>query len=556
MQPIFQPAVDVVGAAVLVAVPALLANGLFAHVESFFTEPAGYYPMVELFLLVEFMILARIKSVEQLRYQPCGEWGRILGLDRIPEVRTLRRKLALLAQPHAVRGWAEAMGRFWMEQDPQLAGLLYIDGHVRAYHGEQTDLPKRFSSRERLTVRSLMDYWVNDREGRPFFVVTAIGTEGLLHHLREQIVPRLLQEVPGQPTQEQLEADTRLHRFVMVFDREGWSPEWFAELWTVHRIAIITYRKGHFQDWAPADFTEQVVDLPHGNQTPMLLADKSYDHLEQNVPAREIRRLSEDRAHQTSIITTLRVYSGREIAGHMFSRWTQENFFQYAARELAIDRLAGYQLSTVTDDSTVINPPWRELNSQLRRLAAERAKVSAERGQVSLEEPEGRPVVAYAIESVRLDEHLKQLDRQIRQHKVALKQLPKRVPLADLPENQRPKLVAPYRHQLLNTCKILAYRAETALVMLLRTVLARTDDARNLIKDLLRHPADLVPDVANATLLVRIHHFTNPQSSTAIHHLLQLLNETGTLFPGSKLRLQFELVSKVVSPQLPPNQEV
>src|SRR5208283_1502780 len=101
-------------------------------------------------------------------------------------------------------------------------GVLYVDGHVRAYHGEQTKLPERFSSRDRLCVRSLMDYWVCDRDGKPFFVVTSMGTEGMIHHLRTNIIPRLLAEVPNQPTEAELAANPDLHRFLIVFDREGY----------------------------------------------------------------------------------------------------------------------------------------------------------------------------------------------------------------------------------------------------------------------------------------------------------------------------------------------
>jgi hypothetical protein len=36
-----------------------------------------------------------------------------------------------------------------MESEPEAAGTLYIDGHVRVYHGGLTELPKRHVSRER-----------------------------------------------------------------------------------------------------------------------------------------------------------------------------------------------------------------------------------------------------------------------------------------------------------------------------------------------------------------------------------------------------------------------
>jgi hypothetical protein len=55
--------------------------------------------------------------------------------------------------------------------------------------------------------------------------------------LRNDVVLRLLNEVPRQPTQQELDADRYLHRFVLLFDRERYSPEFFREMWEKHRIA-------------------------------------------------------------------------------------------------------------------------------------------------------------------------------------------------------------------------------------------------------------------------------------------------------------------------------
>ncbi len=52
----------------------------------------GYYGLPSIFLLLALMALARIGSLEQLRYRTAGELGELLGLDRAPEVRTLRAK--------------------------------------------------------------------------------------------------------------------------------------------------------------------------------------------------------------------------------------------------------------------------------------------------------------------------------------------------------------------------------------------------------------------------------------------------------------------------------
>ncbi len=108
-----------------------------------------------------------------------------------------------------------------MEQDPDAAGYLYVNGHVRVYNGAKANLPRRFVSRQRLCLRGTTDYWVNDAMGRPFFVVSKAVTAGLAENPLKDIVPELLRTVPGQPTVAELDLDPQLHRFVIVFDREG-----------------------------------------------------------------------------------------------------------------------------------------------------------------------------------------------------------------------------------------------------------------------------------------------------------------------------------------------
>ena len=130
------------------------------------------------------------------------------------------------------------LSRDWLEAAPELAGALYVDGHVRLYHGQLTELPRRYVARQKLCLRGTTDYWTSDALGQPFFVVERPIDQGLLEVLRNDVVPRLLKEVPRQPTQEELDADPYRHRFVLLFDREGYSPEFFKEMWddAPHRL--------------------------------------------------------------------------------------------------------------------------------------------------------------------------------------------------------------------------------------------------------------------------------------------------------------------------------
>ena len=146
------------------------------------------------------MALARIRRPEGLRHVPPGELGKVVGLDRVPEVWTLREKIAAMAQNGTPQKWMRELSRAWMEADPWEAGYLYVDGHVRVYHGSGTLLPRRCVSRERLCLRGTTDYWIDNALGRPFFVVSKAVTDGLATTLLDEIVPELLASVLSQPS--------------------------------------------------------------------------------------------------------------------------------------------------------------------------------------------------------------------------------------------------------------------------------------------------------------------------------------------------------------------
>jgi len=267
----FEACLDVPKAGVLCALPALLANGLFDGAKQLLGRVTGYYTTFHVLLLLAFMALSRIKTTEKLRGHAPGEFGKLLGLDRVPEVRCLRHKMDELSADDGVERWAAHLGKYWMNQEPESVGALYIDGHVRVYHGRLTKLPRRYVSRERLCLRGITDYWVNDAVGRPFFVIEKEIDPGLLNTLRRDIVPRLRKEVPDQPSRQQLYEDPCLCRFILVFDREGYSPAFFHEMWSKHRIACLTYHKHPDKPWPEQWFTEHEVIMPGGEVVTMPL---------------------------------------------------------------------------------------------------------------------------------------------------------------------------------------------------------------------------------------------------------------------------------------------
>ena len=87
-------------------------------------------------LCLVFLSLLRVKNINQANAIHCGELGRILGLDRIPEVKTLRNRIAGFTTKENVQQWGAKLNQGWMSANAGLAAVLYIDGHVNIYYGQ------------------------------------------------------------------------------------------------------------------------------------------------------------------------------------------------------------------------------------------------------------------------------------------------------------------------------------------------------------------------------------------------------------------------------------
>jgi prepilin-type processing-associated H-X9-DG protein len=540
----FEPALDVARGGVLWAVPALLANGLLRHPAEGFRLPAGFYSLIQVFVLLGFMALARIRTVEALRYGAPGEWGMLLGLDRIPEVRTLREKIKVLAQPDAVGQWSDLLSREWMEGDPDAAGVLYVDGHVRLYHGSQTALPRRYVSRERLCLRGTTDYWVNDQQGRPFFVVTTPFTDGLLAQLRDVIVPRLLAEVPHQPSDAALKADPHLARFTLIFDREGYSPAFFSQMWE-QRIACQTYHKYPKGPWALHEFAPCSLTLPSGETVCLTLAERG-TRLSNGLWVREIRKLT-DSGHQVALLSTDYRTKPALAAVHMFARWSQENFIKYMMQHFGIDKLVEYETVSADETKMVVNPTYRGLEGQIKKTAAllgrTRAKFSQRVLEIAPAPPAQTATPMPETPQAKLAEAIELLQHDLEELKTQRKNTPKHIRFSELPQSDQFRALAPTRKQFLDTIKMIAYRAETAMADILCEHLAHPDETRTLLRELFTTDADLLPNEDEGTLTVQLHHLANPASDRAIRALAQQLNDCETLYPGTNLQLIFKLVS-------------
>ena len=228
----------------------------------------------------------------------------------------------------------------------------------------------------------------------------------------------------------------------------------------------------------------------------------------------------------------------------MFARWSQENFFRYARQSFNLDGLVDYGTDIVPDTTMVVNPAYRTLEGQTRKKISVLNRKIAEFGAVNLEgEIEPRKVEAFAQRKSDLQDSITSLRKEVKDLKDQRRATKKHIPYKELPPQARFDRLSTQSKHFIDTIKMIAYRAETAMTQILRAHMTRHDDARSLLRAIYSTEADILPHMQAKTLTIRLHPLANTSSDHAVRHLCAELNATETLFPGTDLQLIYELVS-------------
>ena len=507
-KPVFAaPAHGVAHGGVLAALPMLLRAGLLGAANRLFRLPDGFYGLTTILLFVAFMTLARVRNPEGLRYQAPGEWGAILGLDRCPETKTLRRKIRLLTSAeHTVRDWQSALARTWATEHDDDWATLAVDGHVKVYAGRNGRLPKHFVARQKLCMPASVSYWINALGGMPLLCLHKALDPKLIKALEQDVVPHLQQlGVVPEAAPDLTKPDAGVPALTLVFDREGWSPDLFKRL-ARRGIACITWHKNFKgEDWPQQDFRtlEVLIHGPAGTSATTVDLAEQPIVLRNGLTVRQIRRRLAN-GRQVPVITTHPQMPLVQVAGAMFSRWSQENFFKYMREQFNLDSLRS-RLATARNRLT-------EALQQHHRDTATRLQADAN---------------ALAAE-------LDQLKQQ-RAHTLT------HVRAGDLPEQDKLDALPVGGRLFLDVVRMIAYRAETRMMVPVITTQGKKPNARRLLRALLTSDANIIPQPAKGILRIQLLGLGSDACDRMLAPLVEELNATRTIYPGTDLTLVYEL---------------
>jgi transposase len=532
--PLFANAECVPRAGALLAVPLLVGHGL---IETFAKVYGSLHPsfyglrtiVVTLFLAA----LLRIKRPEHFKECRPEDLGAILGLDRAPEVKTVRRKFTRLAAMGRGKLLMEELARRRIAEDEDRVAFLYVDGHVREYHGKFPLFEAKKAQRQVVTPAAT-DTWVHDADGEPLLVVTSEVNAKLT-----QVLEPILADV------RRLVADGR--RMTVIFDRGGFSPKLFARLIGLG-FDIITYRKGKVRKLPVDRFATQrrkidgvgreyqLCDRPRVRVGTLPAEGKGRPkrgrRKKQYLWMREVRVLRED-GRQTPILTNRQDLVAVMVAYRIFHRWRQENYFKYAEEEFALDALVEYGAEEVSEAVDRRNPQWLRLTRQLQQARDEVARLQGELGKQAAENDEAtRPTMrGFKIANAGLRQQLQKVQRRIERLLEQRKKTPKRIPASDrMTLKTEKKLIA-------DAIKMAAYQVETQLLSMLQGHYARADhEGRTLLHAAFESPARL--EVTDSELRVTIAPQSSPHRTAALAALCEQLHALAVPFPGTHLRLR------------------
>jgi transposase len=457
-----------------------------------------------------------IDTVEGSKHLRRAEAGAALGLGAVPELRTLRTRLAALADRTDPLQLQRAFAAGMLAGDPAGDPVYFVDDHFVPYAGARP-VAKGWNTKRRHAQPGRDDTLLVDARGRAVVFgsgePTGLSTTlpGVLAQLRAVIGP----DAP----------------VLLGFDRGGAFPVTF----TACRDAgadWVTYRRAPLaQTTATPRRSWTVRD---GKRVTVTLADESVQ-LNGYGAARQLTLFEHDQP-VLQVLTSDTTGTGADLACWLRSRWRIENMFKYASEHHGIDALADYAMDIGPDTRMVTNPARVTARKQVNADEAELA--AAERALPQLLNGDGTPKQKNAALPAA-HARIRHAHTALADAKAVLKPITAKIAATDLDpdaKQARPRLA---RRGLQMVLRLLAFNAEAWLAEHLNAYLADPDEYRAILRHLLHLGGQV--DYTTTAITVTLNRPDSPRVARALHLLTDELNATPARLPGDRRHITYHV---------------
>ena len=619
-----RPRMGVRNAGIMTSFVAMKKLGILDDVEKFLPIPNGQCSGKLIVMAQTSFHLLRKTPAQVLKHGTPAELGAAFGIDRLPCIETFREKIKALSKDLSrVKGWCNEMSRrWWREFGDDFDRVINLDKHYKICSTRRARIPRLFLNSKKCCLPALSRVWANLLGGVPLFCAVLELNKGLCRCIREHVVPKLRDELGilppdapnlhlrrGRGRQVRREPEgaegretgrdegagrggrgqARPHDGLRPRGMEP-EPVQVAGRARDRDNLLVQGRRGpglagrRIQENARSDLRPirlhrlervsrrreegravrcgrggraQVQGRAQGEgQRPRRATDRGGFRRGSRDTSAEGRRPPGQVRHDGLGIDLVR------IAGALFSRWSQENFFKYAEREFDLGRLTVHQLEDVDPETIVPNPRRNRIGSELakmrklaksQRRAEKTLRKAVEAGKDRAAKKRGAAKKSAAERKREAEERrdalcrLRKLlgeiainDREIAEKELELKAEPTHVPAGALSEKERPKYIRENENMFVDQTKTAAYQIETWMMQFFEPM-GHGQRPRTVLKALFEADADIMPEPEKGILRVRILGMPSKAMDKAVVPLLEALNRTETKFPDTNLRLVYEL---------------
>jgi hypothetical protein len=445
--------------------------------------------------------------MEQAKYPDRAQVGPLAGIEVLPELRTLRPRLAAIADGVDPLGLQRAFAAAMLAAEPCTSGVYFIDEHFVPYAG-RLPVGKGWNTKRRHAEPGRVDTVVADAAGRAV-CFTAGEPAGLSVSLPATLAE--LRAITGPDA-----------KIMLGFDRGGAYPSVFTACRHAG-VDWITYRRG--KPVTPHALPVRAT-LTRGEATVEVCYTDETVAIDGYGTARQIT-LFEGGKPVLQILTSDTTACPGALIWFIRARWRIENLFKYLDF-YGIDYLADYTATIETNTRPVANPARAAARADLKQLQAERDEHRQRIGAAHTDRTLTLAALNRELDTTQRKIH--KLDKQITAAKNTLKTIPAKLPANQIDPDAKRAIHRASRRGLQMVLRLLAANAEHWLSHHLNAYLQDPDEYRATTRNLLHLGGTITYHPDN--IHVELDRPTTPRLTRALTLLLDEINNTPPHIPG------------------------
>jgi transposase len=461
-------------------------------------------------------------TAEQVKHLAPAEAGPLAGLAVLPSLRTLRPRLAAIADATGPLELQAAFAQAMLAANPETSGVYYVDDHFVPYAGAKP-VGKGWNNKRGRAERGRADTHVTTHDGRAVCFVT--GEPSGLSVTLPKALAELKKTVP--PGTE----------IMLGFDRGGAYPAVFAHC-RENKVHWVTYRRAPLA--APKMLPVLTEVTVNGRTRTVAWTDETVQ-LKDYGAARQITLFEDGRA-VLQVLTSDFDACPAALLGWLKSRWREENYLKYASQNYGIDKICDYFADIEANTKVVDNPARRNANAKVRE--AEKDLATAERDLAVLL---GDPAVPPPVKNEKLipaaEQKIAAARRKLAAAKKARDPIPAKLPANQIDPQAQAALLRTGRRGLQMVLRLLAHNAEHWLSGQLNAYLRDDDEYRAITRETIIRGTAGVITFTPETVTVTLQQPAEPRVARALALLIDQLNTTPPRIPGDTRPITYRLTA-------------